>query len=830
MVGTREARRRLPTGTVTFMFTDIEGSTRLLRELGADGYERALAEHRRLLRQAFAKHGGVEVDTQGDAFFVAFADAVAAISSAREAQQVLEAGRIRVRMGLHTGRPRLSDEGYVGEDVHIGARMAAAGHGGQVLLSKTTAEALSGVELTDLGEHRLKDFPESVWIYQLGSERFAPLKTISNTNLPRPASSFVGREREVSEITALLRDGARMVTLTGPGGTGKTRLSIEAAAELVPDFKNGTFWVDLAPLRDHTLVSETVARTLGAKDGLADHIGEREMLLLIDNLEQVVAAAPELATLVESCPSLRVLTTSRELLRVRGEVEYPVPPLADPEAVELFSARSRLPADATIEELCRRLENLPLAVELAAARASVLTPRQILDRLSGRLDLLKGGRDADPRQQTLRAAIEWSYDLLDSGERELFSRLAVFAGGATLEAAERVVDAELDTLQALVDKSLLRHTGDRFWMLETIHEFAAERLAASGVADKLGQRHAEHFLEVAESLEKSMFGPGSDEVNDAIERDHANFRAALEHFEATGDIEYAMRLAGALTVFWDQRAHHTEALSRYVALLSAADNAPTETRAKVLDGAANMALMTGDATAAWRWQMEALEINRELGNKPGIALALWGLGYMSTEQGRYDDAGEFLNEAVQLLQELNDNVSLMWITRTLAHNYLERGDLQRARLRYEESLERARAAGDRTLEAHDTGALGSIAIRQGRRGEAAVLARESLQLIVDVKDPTAVLAGLTSAAVVLMKLGQTEVASQLLGHADVRQMEVGAQEPWVAKMKQEAIEALRERLEDSAFDDAWERGRALSPDAARALATKALDEAIEDRL
>ena len=327
--------RDLPSGTVTFLFTDVEGSTKLLHELGPAGYAEALAEHRRIVREAFGAQGGVEVDTQGDAFFVAFPTELGAIAAARAINEGLKSGPIRVRMGLHTGTPLLTDEGYVGSDVHHGARIGAAGHGGQVLVSAATVALIGTDGLRDLGEHRLKDFHEPMPIFQLGDERFPPLKTISNTNLPHPASSFVGRETEVAAIAALLRDGARLVSLTGPGGSGKTRLGIEAAAALVPEFKAGVFWVALAPLRDPALVSETIGQTLGAKGGLADHIGEREMLLLLDNLEQVVGAAPELADLVEMCPNLRLLVTTRERLRVRGEVEYPVAPLADPEAPSL---------------------------------------------------------------------------------------------------------------------------------------------------------------------------------------------------------------------------------------------------------------------------------------------------------------------------------------------------------------------------------------------------------------------------------------------------------------------------------------------------------------
>ncbi|MGH2747396.1 MAG: ATP-binding protein, partial [Actinomycetota bacterium] len=327
--------RDLPTGRVTLLFTDVEGSTKLLHDLGPDEYAAALAEHRRALREAFTRHGGVEVDSQGDAFFFAFPDTVGAVEAARDGQEALAPGPVRVRIGIHTGTPHVTDEGYIGPDVHKGARIAASGHGGQVLLSKETRD-LCNTDAIDLGEHRLKDFDEPVWIFQLGDERFPPLKTISNTNLPRPASSFVGRERERDEVMSQLKDGVRMLTLTGPGGSGKTRLSIEAAGELVPEFRNGVFWVGLATLRDPALVTATIGQTLGSKDGLADHIEDREMLLLLDNFEQVVEAAPELSSVLQACPNLRVLVTSRELLRIDGEVEYPVPPLAQPEAVELF--------------------------------------------------------------------------------------------------------------------------------------------------------------------------------------------------------------------------------------------------------------------------------------------------------------------------------------------------------------------------------------------------------------------------------------------------------------------------------------------------------------
>ncbi|CAN5151340.1 hypothetical protein BH09ACT13_BH09ACT13_12100 [soil metagenome] len=457
-------RQGLPAGTVTFLFTDVEGSTRLLREIGAEAYADALAEHRKVIRQACALEGGAEVDTQGDAFFFAFPTAPGAVKAAAAFTEALAAGPIEVRVGLHTGTPLLTEEGYVGEDVHFAARVAAASHGGQVVLSSATAELVEPA-VTDLGEHRLKDVAEPVSIFQLGDRSFPPLKTISNTNLPRPASSFVGREVELAEVLARIEAGTRLLTLTGPGGTGKTRLALEVATSLVPDYRAGVFWVGLASLRDPGLVTETIAQTLGAKDSLAEHIGERELLLLLDNLEQVIEVAPELSALLQSCPNLTLLVTSRELLRIQGEVEYSVPPLAEPEAISLFCERSQLEPSEEIAELCARLDSLPLAVELAAARTKALTPDQILERLSQRLDRHTGGRDADPRQLTLRTTIEWSYELLLPTEQQLYARSSVFAGGCTLEAAEEVAEADLDTLQSLVEKSLVRFSNARYWML-----------------------------------------------------------------------------------------------------------------------------------------------------------------------------------------------------------------------------------------------------------------------------------------------------------------------------------------------------------------------------
>ena len=820
------ARRDLPSGTVTFLFTDIEGSTKLLHELGAEAYSAALAEHRRVLRDAFARHGGVEVDTQGDALFIAFPTAPGAIQAAAEAQKALGQGPIRVRMGLHTGTPHLAGEGYVGEVVHEGARIAAVGHGGQVLLSEQTRQ-LAKVEVTDLGEHRLKDIEGPVSIFQLGQGRFPLLKTISNTNLPHPASSFVGREQEVEEVVSLLRGGARLLTLTGPGGTGKTRLAIEAASELVPRFKAGVFWVGLAPIRDPSLVTDEIAQTLGAKDGLATHIGERELLLVLDNLEQVVEAAPELASLVEACPNLALLVTSRELLRVRGEVEYPVAPLADPEAIELFSTRSRMEPDQTVHELCRALDNLPLALELAAARASVLSPRQILERLSDRLDLLKGGRDADPRQQTLRATIAWSYELLTPEEQRLFARLSVLAGGCTLDAAEEVTGAVLDTLGSLVDKSLLRHTQERFWMLETIREYAAERLEDSGEAAELESSHAEHFLSLAEEADPHVEDEwlrGGGEWLDRLEREHDNLRAALDRLAGSGETQLVLRLAGALSDFWISRSHVVEGRRRVERALDA-DERPTAARAKALNGAAELASFNGYPATGALWAEKALAIHRRLEDPRGVAESLQQLGYAAGEAGDWAGAQRLLEESIQLFRDVGDEHWALWTTRTLAWTYAESGDLDRARALYEDDLRRARTLGTKSLESVLLGSLAWLAVSDGRVQDALPLLKQSFRISRDLGDRIEIAVGLCGVARAITALGRVGTAVRLISCFEALREEIGGGEVWVARMNEETLAAIHAQIDDIAFAQAWEQGQTLTADEAVALALEELQDA-----
>ena len=475
------AMRELPNGTVTLFFTDIEGSTRLLIELG-DRYAEVLAHHRRLMREAFATHGGVEVDTQGDAFFVVFARPQDAVAAAADAQRAHAGRPIRVRIGIHTGTPTLTEEGYAGLDVHRAARVMAAGHGGQVLVSQTTCDLLDGTfGMRDLGEHRLKDLTAPQRLYQLLIEglpvAFPALKTLEGrpTNLPVQPSPLIGREGELAEVCFLLRrNDVRLLTLTGPGGSGKTRLALQAAAELLDEHEGGTFFVGLAPVTEPELVVPTIAQTLGLREWpgrtisetLRDYLERKTVLLLLDNLEQVVDAASAIGDLLASCPKLSILATSREPLRLAAEREYPVDPLSSDDAVALFTERARTAKphfdltpenEAVVREICGRLDDLPLAIELAASRVKLLPLQALRDRLNERLSLLTGGaRDAPERQRTLRAAIDWSFRLLAEDEQALFARLGVFPGSFSLEAAEAITGGDLEGTASLLDKSLLR--------------------------------------------------------------------------------------------------------------------------------------------------------------------------------------------------------------------------------------------------------------------------------------------------------------------------------------------------------------------------------------
>jgi predicted ATPase len=684
--------RDLPTGTVTFLFTDIEGSTRLLHEQG-DRYAELLAEHRRILRDAFARHDGVEVDTQGDAFFVAFARASDALTAARDGQAALDGGPIRVRMGLHTGEPTVTDEGYVGVDVHRAARIAAAGHGGQVLVSQTTRGIADPGGLRDLGEFRLKDLSAPERLYQLGDGEFPPLKTLYATNLPIPVTPFVGREQELAEVSSLIaRSEVRLLTLTGPGGSGKTRLALQAVAAAAEEYPHGVWWVPLAAISDAAAVLPAVAMTFGSGAPPAETIGDRRLLLLLDNFEHVIETAADVAALLRTCPRLDIVLTSRERLRVRGEHVYPVPVLARAEARDLFVMRARASSsafrpDERVDDLCARLEDLPLAIELAAARTSLLTTEQLLGRLGNRLDVLRGGRDEEARQQTLRATIEWSYDLLTAEEKRLLAALSIFRGGWTLTAAERVCDSDVDLLESLADKSLVRRWDDnRFGMLETIREFSAEQLAPTERA-ALMQRLLQQLIELAESANLYEEAKGGQRPQ-LVSPERANIETVLAWALEDGEINLGLQLIWLLELF----------------------------------------ISTSDPVGGRRW-IEAFLERAGGGIDPGLrARAVRVRGSTYDMSGQHDLAERDYERARELFSEVGEDESGAHLANRIAMAVLQQGDTERAGRLGAEALDLDRQSGHRRDEAVALSVLGNVALAQGDRDEGVRLMFESAAL------------------------------------------------------------------------------------------------------
>jgi predicted ATPase/class 3 adenylate cyclase len=793
--------RELPTGTVTFVFTDVEGSTRLLDGLGPERYAEALAEHRRLLRDAFLRHGGVEVDTQGDAFFVAFPDAGEAAAAATEAQRALEAGAITVRMALHTGEPIVTQGGYVGMDVHRAARICSTAHGGQVILSERTTTLIDDADLVDLGRHRLKDLTEPERLFQLGSGDFPPLRSLNATNLPMQPSALIGREREITELVSLVRE-APLVTLTGPGGTGKTRLALQVAAEVVGAFPDGVFWVPLAPIGDPELVLPTVAQTLGTKDELRDYVDERRILLLLDNLEQVLGVAAQLSELLGACPNLHLLVTSRALLRIDGEHEYRVEPLRTDEAVLLFRQRATVaePLEAVVE-ICRRVDCLPLAVELAAARTTLLPPTALLSRLQRALPVLTTGRrDAPERQRTLRATIEWSYDLLDESERRLFRSLAVFAGSFDAAAAEVIAGAELDTLQSLVEKSLVRRWGSgRLGMLETIHEFSLERLEVSGDAERLRRRHAEFVLALVESANLSDEGEGP-QRSDLVQPEAGNVRAALEWSLATGEVAFGVRIASALEHYWIA-TYPFEGMRWLELLLTRAERLPADLRARALRVWGGVTFIVGRFEEGARLFEESLATYRRLGDERGVGLLLHRLANFELVRGDTVRARLLAEESGDLLRGARFPKGELLALGTLGEVELHDGNHDRGLQLLRESAALADDIGFSWWKAVTLAAVGEHLVELGRLEEAEAPAREALTDAHAIGERQFRLLSLALLARIAARTGRVRRAGTLWGAVEMEEAQ-GSVGQWEGERDEYAAALL-----DAAGPD-FERGRA----------------------
>lgn len=860
-----------PTGTVTFLFTDIEGSTRLVGALGADRWRPLLERHREIVRDALRAADGLEIQTEGDAFFVVFArpgDAVRAVAAAQRGLQVEPwpgDAVIRVRMGLHTGDGELDADGaYVGADVHRAARIGGAGHGGQVVLSATTAALVTsslpaGMALRDLGEHRLKDLqPERLWQLVVDGlpADFPAVRSLDArpNNLPTQLTSFVGRERELAEVDELLQ-GTRLLTLTGPGGTGKTRLSLQLAAVAADRFPAGTWFVPLEPIRDPTLVLPTIARSFGlaeraertSLETLADAIGDDQLLFVLDNFEQVIDAASDLAALLRTCPGVTAIVTSRAVLRIAGEQEYVVPGLPSPpdpsrmsrvelenlpsalrhpdpatlshyEAVRLFIARAvavrpgfevtneNAPAVAAI---CGRLQGMPLAIELAAARTKLLSPDQILARLEHQLGLLTStARDLPERQRTLRGAITWSYDLLDEPHRRLLARLSVFRGGWDLAMAEAVLGTGdgpaldgpgldiLEGLSSLADQSLVRSVdvGDepRFDLFESIREFAGEMLTEAGETAAVCERHALAFLALAEAAAPHLSGEEQRTWLERLERDHDNLRAALAWAAGRRDPEIAIRLAFALWRFWQQRGYLREA-RRELEELDGLDWEPSPTlRARLAEAAGGVAYWQADLDAAARWYDAALEEWEQLGDEREVANALYNRGYVEVAsmqtimaendgeearrlcQAQGAEARRRFDRALAIYRAIGDRVGEANVLWGLGGLEAFLGDQEAAEPWFRQSLELHRAAGHRTMEAWSLHMLSLSLLDQRRLDEALEVSRHALRHFHQSGDVSGITLCLDALAAIALGGEDLARSGRLWGAARALQLASGA--------------------------------------------------------
>jgi predicted ATPase/class 3 adenylate cyclase len=850
----------LPHGTVTLLFTDVEGSTRLARLLGVR-YDESLAAHRRLLREAFTAHGGAEVDTQGDSFFVAFERARDALAAAVAAQHALAAHDwpqgepVQVRMGIHTGEPELAAAGYyTGVDLTRGARICAAAHGGQVVLSQATRD-LGGehVEVRDLGDYRLKGVPQPERLFQLVAPGlgfdFPPLAAQTLGNLPVPRTPLVGRRAETRQIVRAL-SRTPVLTLTGPGGVGKTRLALEAARKLVPSYDHGAFFVGLAAVDDPSAVPAVVARTLGVTEepgespaaALARNLRDRELLLVLDNFERLIAAAPLVADLIEVCPRLRVLATSRERLHLGAEVEYAVPSLVEDDGVALFRARAeaaRPVAEATRDEvevmraICRRLDGLPLAIELAAARVRLLPVSEILTRLEGRLAFLTGGpQDLPARQQTLAATIDWSYDLLEPEEQTALKRLAVFAGGFSLGAAAAVLGDDEDSFRlvsSLRDKSLIvtrqgSDGGARFAILDTIREYALERLRADGEDTAAHRRFAEYFARVAERAHDELRGPEQALWLRRLADDHANVAAALAWERDAGAADLLLRTAGGLWRFWFIRGYIREGRGWIGEALRLAPPEPTPALARALFGGGTLAVADGDHEQGQALAGERLRVARALDDDAEVASALSALANAAATHGEFARATELLEQAAEHAHRARAWLELASTMSNLGYLSLLQGDDARG---VEQCREAARRFDELGMRDEGANAAQNVAVgllRSGDDAGALSTISGSLATYLELGQEDGVSYCLDVVAAAALRRGEARAAGFFVGAAEALRAKSGAAPPPLeAALHEETRAELRQAVGSDALAEATAEGAATAPEETVALALELVE-------
>jgi predicted ATPase/class 3 adenylate cyclase len=867
---------------VTFLLTDIEGSTRLWEE-DSRAMSLALARHDALVGDGIERHGGLVVRSrgEGDSVFSVFDRPADAVAAALDVQRALAAEPwptprpLRVRVAIHTGIAEIRDEDLYGPAVNRCARLRSIAHGGQTLLSKAVADAVAatlpeGAALADLGAHRLKDLSRPEQVFQLCHASlpasFPPVRSLEalRHNLPVQLTSFIGRETEMAEVAKLLAAG-RLVTVAGAGGAGKTRLALQVAAEVLERFADGVWLVELASTADpaflpHALASAVGLREEGSRpvaDALLDHLRGREALLVLDNCEHLVRPCALLAErILLACPNVRVLATSREPLGVPGETIWRVPPLslpepglppeavADSEAVRLFLDRAALREAgfglthanaAAVAQICTRLDGIPLAIELAAARVGLLSPEQIAAGLDDRFRLLTGGsRTALPRQQTLRALVDWSYELLDERERLAFARLSVFAGGFGLDAAEAVCGAGgvlpeevLGLLAQLVDKSLVigeeRGTEVRYRMLDTVRQYAQDRLAASGEAAAVRRRHRDFYAGLVERAEPELSGPDQPAWLDRLESEHDNLRAALEWSASRPDgAEPGLRQAAAMWRFWLLRGHWTEGRARLEAALAQPGDASALARAGALDAAGVLAGYQDDVTAARSLYEEALAIFTGLDDRRGVATVLNHLGIAAHLAGDYAGAGPIYRESLALWRSLGDKHYVARVLNNLGEVAQLEGDHETARALYEEALAVGRELGDRRDIATWLANLGMIARAQKEFERAAALHAEALELRRELTDKWGIVDSLEGLAGVAAERGDHERAARLFGAAEALRGEIGF--PLTPSLRADydrLVALVRDGLGAAGFSAAWEVGRAMRMEAAVAFALEA---------